>query len=116
MWCFRTVADHTAFHAGQEVKLDDNCIYYCPDKYNHCNVCGKQITYGAKLCQQCITDKRNKESKCPTKEDLRNIIEQYNGNFTQIAKIFNVSDNAVRKWCKKYNLCFHTADYKHFPL
>lgn len=24
--------------------------------------------------------------------------------FTKIGKMFNVSDNAVRRWCKKYNL------------
>ena len=51
LWCFKTVADHTAFHAGQDVKQDTEGIYYCPNKYNHCVVCGEQITYGANLCK-----------------------------------------------------------------
>lgn len=32
--------------------------------------------------------------------------------FTQIGKDFGVSDNAVRKWCKSYNLPTKTSDIK----
>lgn len=116
LWCFKTIADHTAFHAGQDVKQDAEGIYYCPNKYNHCTICGEQITYGANLCKQCETIQRSKKSRCPTQDELQKILMQYNGNFTQIAKVFNVSDNAVRKWCKNYCLPFHTSDYKNASI
>lgn len=111
LWCFKTVADHTAFHAGQEAIQDAEGIYYCPNKYNHCNICGRKITYGAKLCIECNNNQKM-NSKCPDKKELEQIIQCNNGNFTQIAKLFNVSDNAVRKWCKKYGLPSHSSDYK----
>ena len=32
--------------------------------------------------------------------------------FLHIGKLFGVSDNAVRKWCKKYNLPYKYNDIK----
>lgn len=31
-------------------------------------------------------------------------VSYYETPFTQIAKQFEVSDNAIRKWCNRYNL------------
>ena len=33
--------------------------------------------------------------------------------FLIIGKKYNVSDNAVRKWCKTYNLPFRVSDIKN---
>lgn len=38
----------------------------------------------------------------PSKEVLTNLIKQY--PMAHIGKMFSVSDNAVRKWCKRYNI------------
>ena len=38
----------------------------------------------------------------PTREKLKELIREK--SFLQIAKIYNVSDNAIRKWCDNYNL------------
>lgn len=35
-------------------------------------------------------------------------------SFTSIGKQFNVSDNAVRKWCDKYNLPRTKAEIKNY--
>lgn len=43
-----------------------------------------------------------KETKRPSREELKNLIRTK--PILQIGKMFNVSDNAVRKWCDKYNL------------
>lgn len=112
LWCFKTTADHTAFHQGQDIEMDEDGIYYCPNKYHRCIVCGKQIDYSADLCVECYSKSRIVKSKCPDKDTLQNIVLNYNGNFTQIAKLFDVSDNAVRKWCKKYNIPSHSSDYR----
>ena len=33
--------------------------------------------------------------------------------FTQIAKLFEVTDNAIRKWCKDENLPYRAKDIKN---
>lgn len=47
-----------------------------------------------------------------SKEDLRKELLSFKGNFTQLGKKYSVSDNTVRKWCKKYDLPYHSSDYK----
>lgn len=44
----------------------------------------------------------------PSKEILENLIQ--NHSFVKIGKIYGVSDNAVRKWCKTYDLPFRRRD------
>lgn len=71
--------------------------YYCLD-------CGKEISAHSLRCQQCA-NKQNiiPEEKMPiTRIELKKLIR--NTPFTSIGKLYNVSDNAVRKWCIKYNL------------
>ena len=46
----------------------------------------------------------------PSKEELLNLIQNY--PFTIIAKKYNVTDNAVRRWCKIYNLPYRKKDLK----
>lgn len=46
----------------------------------------------------------------PTREELKRQIRSM--SFLKIAKEYGVSDNAIRKWCKKYNLPFRTKDIK----
>ena len=113
LWCFRTLADHTAFHNGCDALMGDDGIYYCPNKYNYCSVCGKQIDRNATLCSECYNKKRSDCSKRPNKDELCDIIKLYNGNFTKIGEFFGVSDNAVRKWCRKYDIPSHSFDYKY---
>lgn len=47
----------------------------------------------------------------PKKELHEKLINSY-GNFTKVAAEYHVSDNAVRKWCRFYNIPFHSKDYK----
>lgn len=52
----------------------------------------------------CI-DCRNKEKakNIPTKDELIELLKQ-GFPYTKIGELYNVSDNAVRKWCKKYGI------------
>lgn len=34
-------------------------------------------------------------------------------SFLSIGKKYNVSDNAIREWCKKYSLLFRNSDIKN---
>lgn len=61
------------------------------------------------ICSQCATKNAQKVER-PTREQLKELIRFK--PFTQIGKDFGVSDNAVRKWCKSYNLPTKTSDIK----
>ncbi len=45
----------------------------------------------------------------PSKETLINLFKEYK-NFVQIGKLYNVSDNAIRKWFKRYGLPHRRQD------
>lgn len=76
-----------------------------------CQNCGKPITFDSSgLCVNCSYENQRKVNR-PSKEELLSIIKQNNGNFTQTGKIFGVTDNTIRKWCKCYDLPFHSKDY-----
>ena len=78
---------------------------------NYCPNCRKIISKGAKQCKFCQAISYYKVNR-PSKEELELKIQEYNGNFTKLGKYYNVSDNAVRKWCKSYNMSTKSKDYK----
>ena len=66
-----------------------------------CPNCGGKKSRRSKLCVDCSN--KSRESRIsPTKEELLQLISKY--TFTKIGDMYNVSDNAVRKWCIKYGL------------
>lgn len=76
----------------------------------YCENCGCEISYGAIKCLAC----RNKEKSknIPERFILKQLIRKV--PFTQIGKQFGVSDNAIRKWCDKYNLPRKTGEIKKY--
>lgn len=107
---FRTNNDHSAFHKGLRFEKDNN-VYYCPDLKSEwvCQKCGKEISRGSVLCKECLS-KEQRKVKRPNKEKLIDLISKY--TFVYIGKMFGVSDNAVRKWCKYYDIPFRKSDIK----
>ena len=72
-------------------------------KKGKCVDCGKDISYGAVRCINCENKHRVSKNKIPvSREELKNLIRTM--PFTTIGNKFGVSDNAIRKWCDKYNL------------
>ncbi len=77
-----------------------------------CEKCGKPVTFDSNgLCVDCAHKNQRKVDR-PSKEILFSTLKQNNGNFTLASKIFGVTDNAIRKWCKYYDLPSHSRDYK----
>ncbi len=81
-------------------QLDTYCnkgksVYYCID-------CGKVISSSkAVRCEECAKKAIRKVER-PDRETLKELIR--NIPFTQIANQYQVSDNAIRKWCDQYQL------------
>ena len=50
--------------------------------------------------QECA---HKSKSKIPTKEELLKSIIELKANFTQLGKLYGVSDKSITKWCIKYN-------------
>lgn len=66
-----------------------------------CPICGERMSRGASKCLKCIKlDARI--TVRPSREELKKMIRTL--PFTVIAKQYNVSDNAIRKWCDFENL------------
>ena len=94
--------------------LDPNTI----TKINQCPICGDKISESSKYCKSC-RHKIQKEEAIKSREQqgiTREFLKQEirTKPFTQIAKEQGVSDNAIRKWCKKYNLPYKSSEIKQY--
>ena len=69
---------------------------------NYCTDCGVEVGRGIKRCKPCYS--RFNRRNIPEKESLIQIIKEEGANLTRVGKRFGVSCNAVRKWCKGYEL------------
>lgn len=135
---FSTQEDHVAFHNGGDAVLTDNGSYVVKKKkipfymYNNrtikdikngtvdngsiyiygkeiCPYCNKNIKgQKAIMCKECR--KKENAKNIPSKEELEKLI--YKQSFLSIGRKYGVSDNAVRKWCKKYGLPYKNITYK----
>ena len=73
-----------------------------------CQICGAPTSRGSSLCISCYNKERAKD--IPPKEILEEDLKHL--PVLQIGLKYSVSDNAVRKWCKKYNLPYTKKDIK----
>lgn len=107
---------HSVFHRGGcdeslLIRLSDGA-YACENtSITTCPQCGKHKDRQAKLCIAC--HRKNMRANIPEKHTLIMQLAANNGSFVQVGKLYGVSDNAVRKWCKSYGLSFHVYDWKN---
>lgn len=98
-----------------------------------CKECGEPIHYKSTYCKKHahllygrkrnnVQYTKNKEHGNYTrnykngfieKETLVELLTKENGNFTRVGKELGITDNAVRKWCKKYDLPYRTKEWKN---
>lgn len=76
-----------------------------------CVICGKSITRNSTYCPECYA-RESRTVERPTREELKNLIRTT--SFLQIGKSYNVSDNAVRKWCDGYGLPRKVSEIKSY--
>jgi len=77
-------------------------------KTNYCVDCGGIISPCATRCAECYKKIQRKNSINISREELKMKIRTL--PFTTIGKEYNVTDNAIRKWCDKYNLPTRKSD------
>lgn len=79
----------------------------------YCSKCGKELSGKCKtgLCVNCCRKMQENNSTIPPKETLYELL--LSQPFTKVAQMYNVSDNAVRKWCDKYNIPRHSSYYRN---
>lgn len=91
--------------------IDSSLKEFIPNKASahaktFCVDCGQEITRGAIRCKHCnstyLSKIREERDVKISRGELKSMIRTR--PFTSIAKDFGVSDNAIRKWCDKYNL------------
>ena len=72
-------------------------------KEYYCTSCGVKITKYSEsgLCADC-SHKTRRIIERPNREELKNLIRTM--PFTQIGRMYNITDNSIRKWCKAENL------------
>lgn len=128
---FASQSDHAYYHAMIKNNTDNyifyqkDGVYHCMDnyafnhrsdivhnngrRYKHCPMCDKLIFYESKLCNECYhftIRKAERPNKQILKQEIRNM------TFVQIGKKYNVSDSAIKKWCKYYGLPYRRKDIK----
>ena len=93
----------------RQVKSNDK--KECSKLKNKCVDCGKEIHNKATRCEECNYIHSRKSIR-PDREELKRLIRS--NSFLKIAKQYNVSDNAIRKWCISYNLPSRKSDIKGY--
>ena len=102
---------HRELHYTKEIEIvekqytileEDKKIENKNKKY-FCSNCSKELSENTKtgLCSECYKITTRKIER-PLKEELFEMIKIK--PFTEIGKVYGVTDNSIRKWCKDYNI------------
>ena len=88
-------------HHQDNISYPIRTTNWSPHISKYCIDCGIKISDTATRCNKCEGKHRCIELPISRDELKAKIRHQ---SFVQIGKDFNVTDNAIRKWCIKYNL------------
>ena len=76
-----------------------------------CIECGAEITSKATRCIICDQKHRQVTSR-PDREKFKELV--WNNSFSELGRRFQVSDNAIKKWCDFYHLPRKRSEIKNF--
>lgn len=111
-WCNRSYNQKYYAERHPEEKIKnfhwENLNYQRRAKHE-CPVCGK-LTYNKECCSPECRIKKAQRAERPERQELKRMIRTM--SFITIGKIFGVTDNTIRKWCKGYGLPYRTSDIK----
>jgi len=102
MWCSRK------FNVDEMVKF-----YGKQKKIRYCLDCGVRVSDNADYCIKCVRNHaKHKVSSSVSDSKIESILFLNKGNFTKSAKLFGITDNALRKRCIKLGLPTKSSCYK----
>ena len=119
MWMSHTdnMKDYFCTIKNPKYVKDNNGNYIKIKKdYGICVDCGKIINSRSTRCRDCSAKeipRKYKDSKPLEKSEVVECLIKNKGNFTKASKRFNMTDNGLRKWCKKYDLPTHSKEWKN---
>lgn len=97
-------ANKVEMHLQDLQELKTRKKYYCKN-------CGVEITRGAEYCSFCYQESKQNPRK-PSREILKQEIR--NIPFTHLGQKYDVTDNAVKKWCISYGLPHKKSDINKY--
>lgn len=80
-------------------------------EHNYCVDCGKLINNKSQRCKEC-EHKRQRKIEWPQRNELKQLIRD--NSFSAVGRMYNVSDNTIRKWCKNYNLPTKKSEIRQY--
>ena len=96
--------NHARFHkTGRYVETNEKRVVYSPKEYiDRCVLCNKPIgiTKHGK-CRDCLSKERRKVNR-QSVDELKCLISKC--SMLAIGKMYGVSGNSVRKWCRSYGI------------
>lgn len=106
-----TVKDKCPLCDGEKWSTSKRCKK-CWDKIcdekNRCSLCGERKNRHSKTCWYCYLRKEHNREHLrkfnPTKEELDKLINEDKVSLVKIGEMFGVSDNAVKKRAKKFEI------------
>ena len=96
----------TSFNSNRNDEITNNLIDFKTKTRNYCIRCGKEIAIQAKLCVDCYRAVQ-KEGR-PEPEELMRLIAKL--GFEEVGRLYGVTGNAIKKWCKSYGLPYLKPD------
>ena len=117
---FASNADHSAFHKGARIYKKDGIWHADYDKKIYkCAFCGKTFSTNYKrqnketFCSKFCANKAKEKVSNLSKDALFCLIIQHHGNISAVGKELGVSDNAIRKHCKRHGIPYHSMFYRN---
>ena len=99
------------YHAQKDESYPLRKVKDFTKQRHYCIDCGVEIKTKAERCVDCA-HKAQRKCERPTRDELKTLIRE--NSFVFIGKMYGVSDNAVKKWCKLYNLPAKKSEIKQF--
>ena len=99
------------FHQLEEEQYPLRQVQDFSKQYHYCIDCGKEIKTNALRCPEC-SHIANRKCQRPEREELKKLIRTT--SFVELGKQFGVTDNAIKKWCKSYDLPSRRCDIKSY--
>ena len=103
--------DNLKYHSGYyiDIRKKQDISNRIREKKKVCKNCGKLICDNAEYCVDCYNLNRRVVER-PSREVLKYEIRNY--PFIKLSEKYGVTDNAIRKWCKSYNLPYKSTVIK----